>query len=85
MFGNTLMMAGLARIIEVCYFAPRYEPLAASGAVSLGDDNSSEHTIGEARADDDKPSKVAGSDAFRHLPPFVSLSHCSCDDCLMFL
>ncbi|KAH6915799.1 hypothetical protein BKA70DRAFT_1253808 [Coprinopsis sp. MPI-PUGE-AT-0042] len=79
MFGRTLMMAGLARIIEVCYFAPRYEPLAHdAGTVSLGDDNSSEHTIAEARAYDDRPSKVPGSDAFRHLPPFLLVASGVC-------
>ena len=74
------MMAGLARIIEVVYFAPRYDPLPSSdtGRVALGDDSSSEHTIAEGRpptpqAYDDKPRRVAGSDAFRHLPPFVRI------------
>lgn len=65
MFGYTLMLAGVTRILEVCYFAPSF----ASDATS---DNNSEHTL----ADTAGPrtvltGKAAAARSFRYLPPFV--------------
>ncbi|KAF7289484.1 hypothetical protein HMN09_01342400 [Mycena chlorophos] len=73
MFGYTLMLAGLARIIEVICFP------GTSKAEIVYDDNVSDHTLAEpsprfpsaaryALADD---SRAAASRAFRHLPPFL--------------
>jgi hypothetical protein len=66
-FGHTLMLAGLARIIEIC-FIPTTE-------VSDGD-SYSEHTLTDTglsagytgNADN---GKAAAARAFRHLPPFL--------------
>jgi hypothetical protein len=56
MFGYALMLAGLARIIEVCFIVPRFTPIEV-------DDGGSEHTLaGEVQS----PGR-----AFRHLPAFV--------------
>ena len=69
MFGYTLMLAGLTRIIDICFIP------TSSSAGSL-DDNESEHTLtsginthGESR------SKAKAARAFRHLPPFVRAVH----------
>lgn len=68
MFGHTLMLAGLARIIDICFFT------TSSSTGSL-DDDESEHTLttgisahGESRL------KAKAARAFRHLPPFVRVS-----------
>lgn len=68
MFGRTLMMAGVTRIIEVSFITPKYFPLPDSVST---DDNHSEHTL----ADTPSSSSVGlmqAVTAFRHLPPFVS-------------
>ncbi|GLB41596.1 putative protein of unknown function (Ytp1) [Lyophyllum shimeji] len=71
-FGYTLMLAGFARIIEICFFVPNFMPDAAD------DDNTSDHTLAErsprfqTRPDISSESgKAAASRAFRHLPPFL--------------
>ena len=68
-FGYTLMLAGLARIIEIVAFVPSYattEP-AASG------DTASEHTLASDGVLGGKESiRELGGRSFRHLPPFVS-------------
>ena len=69
-FGHTLMLAGLTRIIEICFFAPSYSP-----EVPLDDSNQSVHTLGESYS---SSGKVAASRAFRHLPPFVSTRSFRC-------
>ncbi|KAH6908915.1 hypothetical protein BKA70DRAFT_1279101 [Coprinopsis sp. MPI-PUGE-AT-0042] len=77
MFGRTLIMAGITRIVEVCYFAPKFKPLPPSEP--LTDDASSEHTLAESscsstlgkRDEDEKADKRAASEAWRHLPPFL--------------
>lgn len=63
-FGHTLMLAGLARIIEICFVSPT--------EVSDGDSHS-EHTLADTglnSVNGDSP-KAAAARAFRHLPPFV--------------
>ena len=57
------MSAGLARIIEICFVAPKYTQDAAEG------DAHSEHTLDATR---DENGITSPSRAFRHLPPFVS-------------
>ncbi|KAG6909381.1 hypothetical protein DXG01_000824 [Tephrocybe rancida] len=67
------MLAGFTRIIEICFFAPKYSPEATD------DDNTSDHTLAERSprfpptSDTSSPEvgKAAASRAFRHLPPFV--------------
>lgn len=61
------MLAGVARIIEVSFVAPKFSPLPETGST---DDSNSEHTLA------DSPSSTSplwqSVKAFRHLPPFVS-------------
>ncbi|KAG6812346.1 hypothetical protein H0H92_003336 [Tricholoma furcatifolium] len=72
-FGHTLMLAGFTRIIEICFFVPKYSPEA------LVDDSTSDHTLAERSPrfppTSDAPApdsgKAAASRAFRHLPPFL--------------
>lgn len=71
MFGRTLMLAAITRIVEVCYFVPSYATL-------VDPDDISEDTL----ADGIPPSRgmssrSAGAKAWQHLPPFVSLIHCT--------
>ncbi|KAI1790285.1 hypothetical protein LXA43DRAFT_1017323 [Ganoderma leucocontextum] len=63
-FGYTLMSAGLARIIEICFVAPKYTQDGADG------DTNSEHTL-DASRDDHANAITSPSRAFRHLPPFL--------------
>ncbi|THH22127.1 hypothetical protein EUX98_g8244 [Antrodiella citrinella] len=42
-FGKTLMLAGVARIIEVCFIVPKFTPETSS----IADDNNSEHTLAD--------------------------------------
>ena len=63
-FGYTLMLAGLTRLVEVCFVSPSYTP--AEGV----EDDRSDHTLADcASAESGAASKGR---AFRHLPPFVS-------------
>ncbi|KAH9926980.1 uncharacterized protein B0H18DRAFT_1004819 [Fomitopsis serialis] len=62
-FGYTLMLAGLARIIEVCFVVPKYAPLEEG-------DSHSEHTLAEGGRDEGPTAASAGR-AFRHLPSFL--------------
>ncbi|KAF9497747.1 hypothetical protein BDN71DRAFT_1387007 [Pleurotus eryngii] len=55
-FGHTLMLAGLARIVEICFVAPDYAKLSKSPTHP--------HPLAGGNGEVDK--------AFRHLPPFVS-------------
>lgn len=64
-FGYTLMMAGVARIVEVSFIAPKYTPITDSGAT---DDNHSEHTLADVSTSSSLWQSVK---AFRHLPPFL--------------
>ncbi|KAJ6547860.1 hypothetical protein B0H10DRAFT_2130623 [Mycena sp. CBHHK59/15] len=75
MFGYTVMLAGLTRIIEVCFFSA---PTKAPDVVD--DDNVSDHTLTEPSprypsrypAPPVDTGAAAASKAFRHLPAFVS-------------
>lgn len=77
-FGYTLMLAGLARIIEVCFIAPKFLPL---GTIEGVEDDQSEHTLAESttQTSSREEGEIKGR-AFRHLPPFVSLILFSCND-----
>jgi len=63
-FGYTLMLAGLARILEVCFFAPSY---SSEGPLDVS--SQSEHsTLADSYL---SSGKVAAARAFRHLPPLL--------------
>ncbi|KAF8809521.1 hypothetical protein BYT27DRAFT_7187837 [Phlegmacium glaucopus] len=62
-FGYTLMLAGLTRIIEICFFVPSY-----SSEGPPDDSSQSEHTLADSYS---SSGKVAAARAFRHLPPFL--------------
>jgi hypothetical protein len=62
-FGYTLMLAGLTRLIEVCFVVPSYPP-----HVDGVEDDRSDHTL----ADGAGPEAFPKGRAFRHMPPFVS-------------
>ncbi|KDR80788.1 hypothetical protein GALMADRAFT_135897 [Galerina marginata CBS 339.88] len=69
MFGHTLMLAGVTRIIEVCYFVPAFGPDGSD------DDSHSEHTL----ADGTSPrnfltTKAIAARSFRYLTPFLLTS-----------
>lgn len=65
MFGYTLMLAGLARIIDICF-------IATSSSTGSFDGNESEHTLASGiNAHGELRSKAKAARAFRHLPPFV--------------
>ncbi|KAJ6624716.1 hypothetical protein B0H10DRAFT_2005790, partial [Mycena sp. CBHHK59/15] len=74
MFGYTVMLAGLTRIIEVCFFSA---PTKASDVVD--DDDVSDHTLAEpsSRYSSRYPAPpvdtgpAAAPKAFRHLPAFL--------------
>jgi hypothetical protein len=61
-FGYTLMLAGLTRLIEVCFVVPSYAPMDGV------EDDRSDHTL----ADGTGPEAFPKGRAFRHMPPFVS-------------
>ena len=70
-FGHTLMMAGLARIIEICFVPTRYSP-----DISVSDhDSQSEHTLGSGSGDIGGSGadnmKMNAARAFRHIPSLV--------------
>ena len=72
-FGHTLMMAGLARIIEICFVPTRYSP-----DIPVSDhDSQSEHTLGSGSGDVGGSGadnmKMNAARAFRHIPPLVCL------------
>lgn len=62
MFGRTLILAGLTRIIEVCYFVPSYTAVQ---------DYASENTLADGGS---KNLKYAAARSWGHLTPFVSVS-----------
>ncbi|THH11638.1 hypothetical protein EW146_g7974 [Bondarzewia mesenterica] len=62
-FGYTLMLAGLTRIVEVCFIAPKFLPVEHVEGV---EDDQSEHTLA-----DGKEEVQSKGGAFRHLPPFL--------------
>jgi hypothetical protein len=61
-FGYTLMLAGLTRLVDVCFVSPSYTP--ADGV----EDDRSDHTLADCSAESGAASKGR---AFRHLPPFL--------------
>ncbi|KAG5641294.1 hypothetical protein DXG03_005558 [Asterophora parasitica] len=69
------MLAGFTRIIEICFFVPKFSPEA-------DDDATSDHTLAvrsprfssSADASSSESGKAAASRAFRHLPPFLLVS-----------
>ncbi|KAI0065516.1 hypothetical protein BV25DRAFT_1821953 [Artomyces pyxidatus] len=65
-FGYTLMLAGLARIIEVCFVVPSFAPVGITEGV---EDDRSDHTL----ADGGHEAAPKGK-AFRHLTPFLLVS-----------
>jgi len=79
MFGTTIMLAGITRIIEVCFFSAS----SKSASEVVDDDNHSDHTLAEpsprfppvsryAPAETSVDSgKAAAAKAFRHLPAFL--------------
>lgn len=71
MFGYALMLAGLTRMIEICYYVPKYTQEG-----SFGDemDSSSEHTLGDGYPGVPSSGKNVSGKVFRHLPPYVSPS-----------
>ncbi|KAJ7497939.1 hypothetical protein B0H11DRAFT_1997903 [Mycena galericulata] len=78
MFGYTVMLAGVTRIMEVCFFSA---PTKSPSAEGLGgdDDNNSDHTLADpgprspttSRYDTAESGKAAAAKAFRHLPAFL--------------
>lgn len=66
------MLAGVARIVEVCFIVPKYTPLSDTGSVSPPDDNNSEHTLADGAGSSTNLGLWKPVQAFRHLPPFVS-------------
>lgn len=67
-FGEVLMLAGVARIIEVCFIAPSYE----KDAPSSDSDRNSDRTFALSGPSSLENPRLAVVQAFRHLPPFVS-------------
>lgn len=70
-FGRSLMLAGLTRIIEVCFIAP------SEVSPDLYADDNSEHTLADnpPRSFLSLPGgKSSPAKAFRHLPPFLLIS-----------
>jgi len=63
-FGHTLMLAGLTRIIEICFIVPRYTPEGA------GDDANSEHTLADS-SNSSSANTAQAVKTFRHLPPLL--------------
>ncbi len=68
-FGYTLIMAGVTRIIEVCFFA--------DVSTADDDDTNSEHTLADGTQTpiptaEGNTAKAGAARAFRHLPAYVS-------------
>jgi len=61
-FGYTLMLAGLTRLIEVCFIVPSYPPMDGV------EDDRSDLTLTDGAG----PEVFPKGRAFRHMPPFVS-------------
>ena len=75
-FGYTLLLAGVTRIIEVCFIAPTFEKDGlASSSASSDSDRHSERTLALSTSglggEKENP-RIAVAHAFRHFPPFVS-------------
>ncbi|KAF5379503.1 hypothetical protein D9615_006482 [Tricholomella constricta] len=74
-FGHTLMLAGFTRIIEICFFVPKFTPEGSDDdATSTSDQTLAERSPRFPTPTDSPPTesgKAAASRAFRHLPPFL--------------
>ncbi|KAF8141426.1 hypothetical protein EV363DRAFT_1578682 [Boletus edulis] len=66
MFGYTLMLAGLTRIIDICF-------ISTSSSTGPLDDNESEHTL-TSRINAPGEPKPKAARAFRHLPPLLLMA-----------
>lgn len=64
------MLAGVARIIEICFLMPKYTSEQTSSS-----DNNSEHTLTEGQNGGNSTNWHVVKN-FRHLPPFVSRLPC---------
>ena len=77
-FGYSLMLAGVTRIIEICFVVNKHDSDNESDKelappASADSDNQSEHTLGgPTPGPSEGGAKIAVVQAFRHLPPFVS-------------
>jgi len=72
-FGNILMLAGVTRIIEICFVTTK------TAAEVLDGDAHSDHTLaspgsGLGYSENGDSGKAAAARAFRHLPPFLLVS-----------
>ena len=78
-FGYTLILAGVTRIIEICFL-----PTKSASAVPDGDGHSEQifaHAgSGSEASGNSDGEKISAPEAFRHLPPFVCLflNGCPC-------
>ena len=68
-FGDVLMLGGLTRIIEICFVVPSMDKEAPPIADS---DRHSEQTLTGPNTVVENP-RISIVQAFRHLPPFVSV------------
>ena len=64
-FGLALMLAGVARIVEVCFIVPSFE----KEVPAVDSDRHSDRTLGPSTPENTRLYTVQ---AFRHFPPFVS-------------
>lgn len=62
------MLAGLARLVEVCFVVPKFLPL---GTIEGVEDDQSEHTLADSTTHTTREDNTPKGVAFRHLPPFV--------------
>ncbi|PAV16923.1 integral membrane [Pyrrhoderma noxium] len=77
-FGYTLLLAGVTRIIEVCFIAPTFEKDSlASSSASSDSDRHSERTLALSTSglggEKENP-RIAVAHAFRHFPPFLLIA-----------
>jgi hypothetical protein len=69
-FGHTLILAGVTRIVEICFVPTKFATDVSDG------DAHSDHTLadsgsGSGYAGSSDSGKATAARAFRHLPPFV--------------
>jgi len=79
-FGHTLILAGVTRIVEICFVPTKF------AADVLDGDAHSDHTLadsgsGSGYTGGGDSGKATAARAFRHLPPFVSPSLLSSYPC----
>ncbi|KAJ3717754.1 hypothetical protein C8R42DRAFT_676524 [Lentinula raphanica] len=85
LFGYTLGLAGVTRIIEICFFVPTFANPDVGGSVVVSDDSNSDHTLADVPSSprdlyaptadgairQAKEEKIIAGRVFRHLPPFL--------------